>query len=993
MSFSGTPLGQGRRLDHHTFLNKHNTSALQQSHFLTRPLTATSATERSIPTSYAYGAPTLGTRSPPKSLSAASSSRDDFNKSEHSSHLPADDSQDDSALSRFARLKQREQTTTITNLANVGPHVTNDNPDPTNWALKGTSVQAANAIHQAAMALNPNDSWASSSRTIVPRSTSVEYEKETQSTSTRRLNPPPRKGPPPSRSAAAVAKLSKQQSHRFVPDSEGEDAGEASQGRQERAKTPLESVVDLAKRTAFYLRQRSTEPDLGPSETSQNGHHNNESYDYEAEEREFQNQSASTKGRKATNAALPKRGRISVDNKAYRPSQSDLEDSDDDISDDGKRRRRRSKKSMTGPLTTLPVVGQEKRRRKKRGAKADGGGEEGEEKDEDSGSDSRVSPQRSIHSSQRLSHPPDLQKPPSRASIPRDPSVPRAPSVPPPRAPSIPPRDAAHVSDAALDNHEQGLDSIDEHDESEKLVSESLRVQHPRRTFSAGGFLGTIVNLVLRVSASLLIFLFRAFAMITSIVGQALRGAFDALFNQPAHWIRRSNPALILKWLVVGAVLYTAFLGLRRLNFANYIPSLPSHETRYQAPEVPAANIAEISTRLQALENALAGLSFDNEQSRARIDSQARGQSDVSGRLGALESHLQKESVRAAEDRNVDRVSASQGLQAVRHEIDNLRTIVSAAQQSGRESTTDPKSDEETRAQLSALEERVGSVEGGVREALELGKTSIKTGGAVAGAAWWNKITSSGKKALMIKASDGQDVTELIGHLVDTAVSRYSKDTIAKADFALSSSGASVIPSLTSDTLEIVPQGLWQQAVATITGNGYAIGRPPITALHYEAHNGHCWPFVGDQGQLGVRIEEITVDHVARDVAWDMRSAPRKMEVWGFVEGAQNLDKVVAWEAARIEAGLEVPTQPMSLPHSSKYLRIAQFEYDVDASNAVQTFPVDEDIRGLGLDFGIVVLRVLSNWGKEFTCLYRFRVHGQKLDEMEDKLGADAETA
>ncbi|KAI9461657.1 hypothetical protein BJY52DRAFT_191156 [Lactarius psammicola] len=1007
MSFSGTPLGQGRRLDHHTFLNKHNPSALQQSHFLTRPLTATSATERSIPTSYAYGAPTLGTRSPPKSLSA--SSRDDFNKPEHSSHLPADDSQD-TALSRFSRLKQREQTNTIpTNLANVGSHATSDNPDPTKWALKGTSVQAANAIHQAAMALNPNDSWASTSRTIVPRSTSVEYEKETQSTSARRLNPPPRKGPPPSRSAAAVAKLSKQQSVRYVPDSEGEDNGEASQGRQERAKTPLESVVDLAKRTAFYLRQRSTEPDLGPTEPSQNGHHNNESYDYEAEEREFQSQSAATKGRRTNNAALPKRGRISIDNKAYRPSQSDLEDSDDDVSDDGKRRRRRSKKNMTGPLTTLPVVGQEKRRRKKRGTKADGGGEEGEEKEEDSGSDSRVSPQRSIQSSQRLSQPPDLQGPPSRASLPRDPSVPppRAPSVPP-RAPSIPPRDpsipppptfvedADHVSDAMLDSHEQGLDSIAEHDEPEKLDSEPPRVQYSRRAFSAGGFLGSIVNLVLRVSASLLIFLFRTLAVITNVVGQALGGAFDALFNQPAHWIRRSNPALILKWLVVGAVLYTAFLGLRRLDLVSYIPPLSSHTPRYQAPELPAANIAEISTRLQALENALAGLSFDNEQSRARIDSQARGQSDVSGRLGALESRLQKESVRVAEDRNIDRVAASQGLQAVRHEIDNLRIIVSAAQQSGRESNTDPKSGEEARAKLSALEERVGNVEGGVREALELGKNSIKTGSAVAGAAWWNKITSSGKKALTIKASDGQDVTELIGHLVDTAVSRYSKDTIAKADFALSSSGASIIPSLTSDTLEIVPQGLWQQAIATITGNGYAIGRPPITALHYETHNGHCWPFVGDQGQLGVllalpvRIEEITIDHVARDVAWDMRSAPRKMEVWGFVEGAENLAKVLAWEVARNEAGLDVPIQPRSLPHSAKYLRIAQFEYDIDASNAVQTFPIDEDIRSLGLDFGIVVLRVSSNWGKEFTCLYRFRVHGQKLDEI---LGADAETA
>lgn len=551
-----------------------------------------------------------------------------------------------------------------------------------------------------------------------------------------------------------------------------------------------------------------------------------------------------------------------------------------------------------------------------------------------------------------------------------------------------------------LDSHEQGLDSISEHEELDKVSSEPPRVQRARRAFSAGGFLGRIVNFVLRISASLFVFLLRTLAVTINIVRQALGGAFDALFSQPAHWMRRSNPALILKWLIVGAFLYTAFLGLRRVNIISYIPLLPSHNTRYEAPEAPAANIAEISSRLQALENALAGLSFDNEQSRARIDSQARGQSDVSGRLGALESRLQKESVRSAEDRNVDRVAATQGLQAVRHEIDNLRSIVSAVQQqSGRESNADPKSDEETRARLSALEERVGHVEGGVREALELGRNSVKAGGAVAGAAWWSKITSSGKKALTIKASDGQDVTELIGHLVDTAVSRHSKDTIAKADFALSSSGASIIPSLTSDTLEIVPQGLWQQTIATITGNGYAIGRPPITALHYETHNGHCWPFVGDQGQLGVllalpvRIEEITIDHVARDVSWDMRSAPRDMEVWGFVEGAENLAKVAAWEVSRNLAGLEVPTQPRSLPSSAKYLRLAQFEYNIDAPNAVQTFPVDEDIRALGLDFGIVTLRMLSNWGREFTCLYRFRVHGQKLEETEDRLRDEAEAA
>ena len=258
------------------------------------------------------------------------------------------------------------------------------------------------------MALNPKESWASSSRTIVPRSTSVEYEKETQSTSTRRLNaPPPRNGPPPSRSATAASRLAKQASVRYVPDLEGEDATAASQGRQERARTPIDSVIDLAKRTAFYLRQRSTEPDLTHSEQGQNGHHDGNpevSYDYAAEDRDFQAQSALAKARKANNASAHKRGRISSDNKAYRPTQSDLEQSDDDISDEGRRKRRKAKKNMIGPLTTLPVIDQEKKRRRRSRTKGDGveegedgegdrGGEEEDESEEDSGSDRGVSPQ------------------------------------------------------------------------------------------------------------------------------------------------------------------------------------------------------------------------------------------------------------------------------------------------------------------------------------------------------------------------------------------------------------------------------------------------------------------------------------------------------------------------------------------------------------------------------------------------------------------------
>jgi SUN domain-containing protein 1/2 len=276
---------------------------------------------------------------------------------------------------RYARLKQLDQNTT------ASP------PKPAKWSVKDTTVNIANAFTLAAedldstmqaAAADPNSSWASGSRTAnptnVPRSTSVEYEKETQSTSHRRFAPPPnRLAPPPSKSNGASRKpLSKQVSIRHVPDSEGEEDADHPPARNERGKSPFEHVVDMTKRAfapaTFYLRQRSQEPSAEGAATT-NGHNGqNASYDYSAEEREFQSQQPTSSSR------AHKKGRMSLDNKAYRPSASDLDDSDDDGDDDGRKvRRRKSKKKEPhgGPLTTLPTVAghEKKRRRKKRGSK------------------------------------------------------------------------------------------------------------------------------------------------------------------------------------------------------------------------------------------------------------------------------------------------------------------------------------------------------------------------------------------------------------------------------------------------------------------------------------------------------------------------------------------------------------------------------------------------------------------------------------------------
>jgi len=122
--------------------------------------------------------------------------------------------------------------------------------------------------------------------------------------------------------------------------------------------------------------------------------------------------------------------------------------------------------------------------------------------------------------------------------------------------------------------------------------------------------------------------------------------------------------------------------------------------------------------------------------------------------------------------------------------------------------------------------------------------------------------------------------------------------------------------------------------------------------------------------------------------------------VWGMVEGKDNIAKVKAWQAEKatrkaearkmakeqgvpfVEDGGDV-AYPKTLPKSPQYIRIANFTYNIHSPRHIQSFPVDEGIRDLGVDFGIVVLRIKSNWGRdEYTCLYRLRVHGQKMGEI-----------
>ena len=296
--------------------------------------------------------------------------------------------EDELLLSRYTQLKERNQSLANRPGSALGPGIITTPPQPTGATLKDTSVNIASAFHQAAssytaQAMATTGSWVNS-RVNIPRSTSIEYEKEAQSASHRRL------AAPPSRSSIRTGGGSKPSSKTGSATRGSDIENEHSREMHPigRAKSPFDHLADITKRAmapaaTFLMRQRSQEPEdiqVGSRQATditlvmQNN--NSTSYDYADEEEQFEQMQKSAK----RNAATHKRNRMSMDNKAYRPTVSDLEEeSDDEMGDDKKGRRRRKKKDSAGggPLRTLPVAQYDKRK-KKRGRNG---------RDDDSGSD------------------------------------------------------------------------------------------------------------------------------------------------------------------------------------------------------------------------------------------------------------------------------------------------------------------------------------------------------------------------------------------------------------------------------------------------------------------------------------------------------------------------------------------------------------------------------------------------------------------------------
>ncbi|XP_054575514.1 SUN domain-containing protein 2 isoform X2 [Eptesicus fuscus] len=189
---------------------------------------------------------------------------------------------------------------------------------------------------------------------------------------------------------------------------------------------------------------------------------------------------------------------------------------------------------------------------------------------------------------------------------------------------------------------------------------------------------------------------------------------------------------------------------------------------------------------------------------------------------------------------------------------------------------------------------------------------------------------------------------EEVHRIVNQALKRYSEDRIGMVDYALESGGASVISTRCSETYET------KTALLSLFGIPlWYHSQSPRVILQPDVHPGNCWAFQGPQGFAVVRLSArirptaVTLEHVPKSLSPNstISSAPKDFAVFGFDEDLQQ------------EGTL-----------------LGQFTYNQDGE-PIQTFYFQDPKMAT---YQVVELRILTNWGHpEYTCIYRFRVHGE----------------
>ncbi|KAK9500252.1 hypothetical protein O3M35_001545 [Rhynocoris fuscipes] len=188
--------------------------------------------------------------------------------------------------------------------------------------------------------------------------------------------------------------------------------------------------------------------------------------------------------------------------------------------------------------------------------------------------------------------------------------------------------------------------------------------------------------------------------------------------------------------------------------------------------------------------------------------------------------------------------------------------------------------------------------------------------------------------------------------LIDEQLSKYDSDKTGLPDFALENLGGCILN--VRDT-KPYKKGTAQVSILGLPIMSFATD--PRSIIQASVVPGECWAFEGDKGSVVIQlstndvlITHVSLEHISAKLSLtgEIPSAPKDFALYGL----------------------------RCVSDSNPHL-FGEFTYK-SVGPALQTFQVQHPST---IAFGIVELVIKSNHGnKEFTCIYRVRIHG-KLDK------------
>lgn len=209
--------------------------------------------------------------------------------------------------------------------------------------------------------------------------------------------------------------------------------------------------------------------------------------------------------------------------------------------------------------------------------------------------------------------------------------------------------------------------------------------------------------------------------------------------------------------------------------------------------------------------------------------------------------------------------------------------------------------------------------------------------------------------AKLIQTTEEKVVKREVSQIDDVAVKKIVKDALAiydadrtgMVDYAMESMGGQVV------TIRCTEPYHYGKAVVSVLGIPlWHSSNSPRTVVTPTIAPGDCWAFQNFPGFLVVklsnkiRVDAFSIEHISKLLLPDgrMDSAPKEFEVYGLKE--------------------ENDRDPVLL---------GSYKYD-ENGEPLQFFLVQKDNQ----IFDMIEIRIVSNHGNpNYTCLYRFRVHGK----------------